>query len=187
MTKRLAAWIVGASVALGNVGHAEASETFWDWFFSVKRMKEVAPVNDAAYNEECGSCHFPYQPGFLPAASWQKLLDAKALADHFGDSAELDETTRKHLLEFAVANSAEKSYYKRARKVIASLKKGDAPLRITDVPYIKDKHGKLPAQDVKDNPKVKSLSYCNKCHLKAEEATFDDDTVAIPGKGPWSW
>lgn len=187
MTKKLTAWIVGAAIAVGTAGYAQASESFTSWFFSFKRMKGVAPVADATYNEECGSCHFPYQPGFLPAASWEKLMDTKALADHFGDSAELDESTRKHILDFAVTNSAEKSYYKRARKVMASLKKGDAPLRITEVPYIKDKHRKIPAQDVKENPKVKSLSYCNKCHQKAKIGVFDDDTVVIPGKGPWGW
>lgn len=187
MTKNLTAWIVGTAIALGGASYANAGESFSQWLFSFKRMKEVAPVTNKAYNEECGSCHFPYQPGFLPAASWQKLLDAKALADHFGDSAELDESTRKEILDYAIANSAEKSWYKRPRKVMASLKQGDAPLRITEVPYMKDKHSQIPAKLVKENSKVKSLSYCNKCHQKAKDANFDDDTVVIPGHGTWTW
>ena len=34
--------------------------------------QDVAPVQSAAYQEECGGCHFAYQPGLLPAASWQR-------------------------------------------------------------------------------------------------------------------
>jgi hypothetical protein len=158
---------------------AFAEDSFWSWLFSVSRKKEVAPVSDEQYQEECGECHFPYQPGFLPEASWKKLLDAKALQDHFGDNAELDEDVRKHIEEFVVDNSADKSWYKRSRKVMASLDSDSVPLRITEVPYIKDKHSEIPQAKIKQD-KVKSLSQCNKCHTKAGKAIYDDDTVSIP-------
>ncbi len=162
-----------------------ADESFWDWATSFKRMKGVAPVNNATYKEECGACHFPYQPGLLPAASWKKLVDAKALEDHFGDSAELDEDVRKQIEQYLLANAADKSQHKRSRKIMASLNKGQTPLRITDTPYIKEKHAEIPASWIKDNPKVGSLSACNNCHKKADQGIYDEDTVFIPGHGTW--
>ncbi len=169
-----------------SVAHAE-QQSYWSWLITFKRMKEVAPITDKLYEEECGSCHFAYQPGWLPEASWRKLLDAKALEDHFKENAELDEQTRKKLLDILVANSADKSRYKRSKKVMASLPEGEAPLRITETPYIKTKHQEVYDDVVSKSKKVKSLSYCDKCHQKAKEADFDDDTVYIPGHGYNSW
>jgi hypothetical protein len=175
------------SIGLTGISTSHAEESFFSSFFSLKRQNEVAPVTDQTYLEECGDCHFAYQPGLLPEASWRKLLDAKALEDHFGDNAELDEETRLHILEVLVNASADKSYYKRSRKIMASLGDDKAPLRITEVPYIKRKHHEIPAKLVKDNPKVESLSQCNKCHAKAKDSVYDDDTVVIPGYGNWTW
>jgi len=170
------------------VSVAQAEEVgFWRWAFSFKRYKEVAPVTDPVYLEECGSCHFAYQPGLLPEASWRKLLDAKALADHFGENAELDDGTRQKLLDVLVASSADKSRYKRSKKIMSSLEEGEAPLRITKAPYFVEKHEDVGDEYVKNNSKVKSLSYCNKCHQRAKDAIFDDDTVYIPGTGYWTW
>ncbi|MDH5694222.1 MAG: diheme cytochrome c [Gammaproteobacteria bacterium] len=167
---------LAALVSIGT--HAE--ESVWDWLLSFKRFKEVAPVINSTYKEECGSCHLAYPPGLLPSASWQKLLNKKALADHFGDSAELDEETRKELELYALDNAAEKSYYKRPRKIMASLGTDEAPLRITEIPYIREKHEDIPSEKIKGNKKVGSLSQCDKCHRQAQNASFDDDTVLIP-------
>ena len=173
--------LFGASVA-----NAE-QESYWSWLFSVKSKKEVAPITDKLYEEECGSCHFAYQPGWLPEASWRKLMDPKALEDHFKENAEMDEQTRTKLLDILVANSADKSRFKRSKKIMASLGEGDAPLRITETPYMKSKHQAVYDEVVSKSKKVKSLSYCDKCHQKAKEADFDDDTVYIPGHGYNSW
>jgi len=163
-----------------------ADDDFGSWLFSVERKNEVAPVKDDTYNEECGSCHFPYQPGLLPAASWKKLLDAKALEDHFGENAELDNDMRMQLLSFLERNAADKSYFKRSRKIMASLH-GKTPLRIIEVPYIQAKHEDLTDKHIKNNPEVRSLSFCDACHQEIVKGRFDDDTVRIPGFGYWSW
>lgn len=185
--KKILMTFVLFSIALGGVSVVYAEEGFLSSFFTLKRKNEVAPVTDKTYLEECGDCHFAYQPGWLPEASWRKLLDAKALEDHFGDNAELDEDTRVHILDVLVNASADKSYYKRSRKTMASLGDEKAPLRIIEVPYIRRKHHEIPDKMIKGNPKVRSLSQCNKCHAKASEAVFDDDTVVIPGYGNWTW
>ena len=175
------------TLSLTGMNSSHAEEGFFSSFFTLERHNEVATVTDKDYIEECGSCHFPYQPGLLPEDSWRKLMAATALEDHFGDNAELDEDARIHVLDVLANASADKSYYKRSKKIMASLRNDKAPMRIIETPYIKDKHHEIPTKLIKDNPKVKSLSYCEKCHQKADEGSYDDDTVMIPGHGNWTW
>lgn len=161
-------------------------DSFSSWLFGVDRKKKIAPADDATYLEECGACHFPYQPGLLPEASWKKVMKASALEDHFTENAELDEETRIHIEHYLITNSADKSRYKRSRKIMASLKSGEAPMRITEVPYIIEKHDEIPQKLIKDNDKVKALSFCDKCHQDAQSGNFEEDSVKIPGHGHWS-
>lgn len=164
---------------------AQAEESTSDWLLSIQRQKEFNPVKNATYQEECGSCHFAYWPGMLPTKSWEKLLDAKALEDHFGENAELDADTLKEIRAFALENAADKSWYKRARKIAVATEKGEAPLRITEVRYIKRKHHEIPEKMIKGNKDVKSLSYCDACHTQAKKGIFDEETVRIPNYPDW--
>ncbi|MDH5231616.1 MAG: diheme cytochrome c [Gammaproteobacteria bacterium] len=164
-----------------------AEETILSWLLSVERKNEVAPINNELYAEECGACHFAYPPGLLPEASWKKVIAATALADHFGDNAELDNESRQSIEQFLIRHSADKSYYKRSLKIMAALKSDEAPMRITELRFYKNKHQELKDKHVKNNQKVKSFSYCDKCHRLAEQAIFDDDTVKIPEFGHWTW
>ncbi|MDQ6991695.1 MAG: diheme cytochrome c [Mariprofundaceae bacterium] len=157
-----------------------------DNFFGIPRFKGVKPVFNSVYKSNCAECHFAYFPGLLPARSWKKLLAPKSLENHFGENAEMDESDRRDILDFLVRNSADDSHYKRSIKIRRSLRDGSTPLRITDVPYIKHKHSEIPAKLIKGNKKVRSLSYCVKCHREAKEkGIFDDDTVVIPGYPSW--
>lgn len=176
---KIKAALLACTLLLGS-GNAMAEDGFWQWLVNFSRQKEVQPVTNKAYQEECGSCHFAYPPGLLPAKSWAKLLDEKALDDHFGESATLDKDVLKEISDYAMANSAEKSRYKRSRKIALATEEGEAPLRITEVRYIKRKHHEIPEKMIKGNKDVKSLSYCNACHTKAEKGIFDSDTVSIP-------
>jgi len=169
-----------AVALLMSSGSALADGNFWLWLVNFSRQKEVKPVDNKTYQEECGSCHFAYQPGLLPGKSWAKLLDDKALNDHFGENASLDKDTLKVISDYAMENAAEKSNFKRSRKIALATEAGEAPLRITEVRYIKRKHHDIPEKMIKGNKDVKSQSYCNACHTKAEEGIFDEDTVDIP-------
>lgn len=164
---------------------AQAEESVWSWLTDFQRTKEVKPVSDKQYLKECGECHFAYQPGLLPAKSWKKLLTAEALKNHFGDNAELDKETLQVIYDYAVENAADKSFYKRSRKIALATAEGEAPTRIIEVRYIKRKHKDIPEKMVKDNKDVKSLSYCNKCHTQADKGVFDADTVSIPNFPDW--
>lgn len=154
------------------------ADGLFERLFSGKGGRGVAPVDNQTYIDECGGCHFPYQPGLLPARSWQKLMSS--LDDHFGENAELDAETQKQLTQYAMTNAADHSSYKRSVKIMRSLRESDAPLRITRTPYIMHKHDELSAKQVTGNPRVKSLSNCQACHAKPETGSFSDDDVRIP-------
>jgi hypothetical protein len=140
------------------------------------RSGELKPVTNPAYKENCGACHFNYQPELLPSGSWKKIL--VQLNDHFGQSFELDQAVQKEVLAYLEANAAEQSTSKRAARIMKSVGKS-APMRITDVPYIKAKHRKVSAS-VLNRPSIGALSNCTACHRKAEEGNYDDDYVIIP-------
>lgn len=176
-------WISSALmlVTLSSVsGHVMAGDTLPEWLISLNHMDGVRPVDNKTYKTECSSCHMAYQPGLLPAKSWEKLLTPAGLHNHFGEVADLDKDTLQEVVNYAVANSAEKSWFKRARSITASTKDGAAPLRITEVRYINRKHHDIPDAMIKGNKQVQSLSRCDACHTEAEKGNYDADTVRIP-------
>ena len=178
----LAAFLV-TTVALTN-GIA-AAEDLTEAILTPFRQKEIVPVDNKQYKDECGSCHYAYPPGLLPGKSWEKLLTAEALKKHFGENAELDTDTLKVIHDYAIANAADKSYHKRSRKIAIATENVEAPLRITEVRYIKRKHHEIPEKMIKGNKDVKSLSYCDACHTQANKGVFDEDTVRIPNYPDW--
>ena len=136
----------------------------------------LKPVNNPTYKEECGACHFAYQPELLPSASWMKILDN--LDDHFGESIELDNISRKAISDYLKSNSAEYSSAKHAVKIMRSLGE-QIPLRITDIPIFREKHHEISASVFKSQS-VTSLSNCIACHRTADQGIYDDDNVDIP-------
>lgn len=181
-TKFKAALLVAGLLAGGAVW---AEEGFFQWATSLSREKEVKPVDNQIYKEECSACHLAYPPGLLPAKSWDKLLTEEALSDHFGDDASLDADALKEIRDYALQNAADKSWYKRSRKIALATDNVEAPLRITEVRYIKRKHHDIPEKMIKGNKDVKSLSFCDSCHTKAKQGVFDNDTVKIPNYPDW--
>lgn len=136
----------------------------------------LKPVNNPTYKEECGACHFAYQPELLPEASWMEILTN--LDDHFGESIELDDDSRKAISDYLKSNSAEYSSAKRAVKIMRSLG-NHVPMRITDTPYIREKHHEI-SPNVFKRESIGSLSNCSACHTTAENGIYEDDNVKIP-------
>ncbi len=167
--------IAGAAIA----GDDDRGERGKGGLFS--RRLDVAPVNNEPYAKECGSCHFAYQPGLLPARSWKKIMNT--LENHFGDNAELDAETQKALTAYLVANSADTSSFKASGKILNSIKEGDTPLAISKTPYFVRKHREVPERMVKGNDQVKSFAHCAKCHTAADKGSYDEHGVVIPGFG----
>ncbi len=136
----------------------------------------LSAVDNAAYKEACGACHFSYQPELLPSGSWEKIL--AGLEDHFGEAVELAPESKKTIAEYLKANAAEHSSAKRAVKIIRSLG-SRTPLRITEIPYIQEKHHEV-SPDVLKRKSIGSLSNCSACHTTAGKGIYDDDNVVIP-------
>ena len=144
---------------------------------------DIPPVKNNLYKTECGSCHFAFQPGWLPARSWQRMMNN--LDDHFGDNAELDSTTHQTITQFLVDNSADRSPNRQSRKILRSLSDNEAPQRISELRYLKHEHDEIPDRMLAGNPKVGSRSNCLACHADAEKGVFDEHGVNIPGFGRW--
>jgi hypothetical protein len=143
----------------------------------------VTPVNNDNYRQECGSCHFAYQPGLLPARSWQKLMGN--LQNHFGDNAELEAQAQQTLTDYLVKNAADFSPDKFSIQLVRRLSKKLTPLRTTELPYFRHEHDEIPTGMVKDNPKVKSFSNCDKCHTGADKGDYSEENISISGYGGW--
>ena len=139
----------------------------------------VAPVANARYREECGACHMAYPPGLLPALSWERIM--ATLDNHFGENAELDESTRVAILNYLLNNAAGRSDYRLSNRMVWNLRY--VPTRITELPYFRREHREIPPQRVQGNPKVRSFSNCNACHRYAERGSFSEREIHIPGYG----
>ncbi|WP_414691198.1 diheme cytochrome c [Noviherbaspirillum sp.] len=119
------------------------------------------------YKQECGSCHVPYPPGLLPAASWQRLM--QNLPQHFGTDASLDPAATKQIAAWLDANAGTG---KRARE--------EPPQdRITKSAWFVRKHDEVPAADWK-RPAIKSAANCAACHPQADQGAFNEHDVRIP-------
>jgi len=147
------------------------------------RSTGVAAVTNPVYREECGSCHMAYPPGLLASSSWTRLMSG--LEQHFGDNAELDAETHQSISKYLLANSADRSDYRRSHKFNRYINANDAPLRITETPYFRHEHDEIPKRVVSDNAQVKGFSHCNACHTKAEQGSFNEHDIRIPGFGRW--
>ncbi len=146
-----------------------------------RRGPDVKPVTNTLYKSECASCHMAYQPGFLPARSWKKLMGG--LADHFGDNAELAEEDRQAIEAYLVANAADNASERRSQKFLRSI--GDTtPLRISEVPYFRREHDEIPQRVIK-HEQIGSFSNCIACHTKADLGSYAERDIRIPGLGRW--
>ncbi len=137
--------------------------------------ENVPPVNHSAYSDACGACHFAYQPGLLPARSWEELMTT--LNDHFGDNAEMAMEDQQTLTDYLVQNASNR--YQRRRGSPSQ----EVYLRISELPSIVHAHHELSKKQVEGNPQVRSISHCEKCHTKASKGSYSEDEVDIPGFG----
>ena len=170
---------LGTKLALSDDDYDERESGRWGKV--LKPTADVAAVRNELYKTECGSCHMAYPPGLLPARSWEVMMSQ--LDDHFGDNAELDPQIAAKLTRYLVAHSADKSNYRRSRRIMRNLASDAAPQRISGLPYMRHEHDEIPPRLIKDNPNVGSLSNCNACHKKAEQGSFRENEISIPGYG----
>lgn len=170
--------LIGATAAT-FIGLAAADDDHRPW----RRSSDVAPATDPAYLSECGECHMAYAPGLLPARSWRAIMNG--LDDHFGDNAELDADMHSQLLDYLTQHSADHADSPRSRKIARQLAADDAPLRISELPFFRHEHDEVRPDLVRDNPEVGSFSHCGACHRRADNGSFREREIDIPGHGRW--
>jgi mono/diheme cytochrome c family protein len=144
---------------------------------------DVAPVNNQLYIKECGSCHFPYQAGLLPANAWNKMMTN--LENHFNSDASLNEADLQTLTKYLNDNSAEKNMqYKRSNRIVSSLAKNQIPDSISTTPYMIKKHEDIRKNLITQN-EVKGLFNCIACHKTADKGIYGERDINIPNFGRW--
>jgi len=152
-----------------------------DWYYG---GSGVQPVDNSEYLQECGACHFAYQPGLLPSRSWEKLM--ADLENHFGEDASLDEATSLRLTEYMVKYAAEHSDYRRSRSIAKSLGPNEVPTRITKLRYFRADHkDDSLMRIINRNDRIKGLSNCSTCHATAAKGNYSERGIDIPGYGRW--
>lgn len=118
------------------------------------------------YGQECGSCHVPFAPRLLPAASWRELMGG--LSRHFGTDASLEPATTSAIGAWLEANAG-------------SALRGAAPAenRITRSAWFLHEHREIPSQTWRRSS-VERPSNCAACHAGAEKGIFNEHDVRIP-------
>ncbi|MCG7937280.1 MAG: diheme cytochrome c [Candidatus Thiodiazotropha lotti] len=151
------------------------------WFRSDTMLADKKGTQQ--YQEECGSCHFPYQPGFLPGASWRLVM--AGLDDHFGENAELSDYEAEYILNYLTQNAAENVRGEIFQKVLWSIRTKQPPMRITETDFFKHEHDEISPRILHRNGEKIQFSNCDSCHVRALQGSFDDDDIKIPGYGRW--
>ena len=152
------------SLSLSSQGDDDFGQLFDRWYSS--SQSGVSAVQFQQYKNVCGQCHFPYQPGLLPAMSWEKIM--MNTNKHFGQPLSLSEVEQRTMMRYLLDNSAGHVNDEISNRILQSLKYNPIPIRITETPYWIYEHKKL------DGEQVKQKAYqCNHCHQDADKGKYD--------------
>jgi len=170
-----AQWLTGTVVLASILGFG-----FYGVGVSAVTGDAVEYTKDAIYMEECGACHLAYPPGLLPVATGTKIM--QDLADHFGESAELDEETSGYISNYLQQEALRAGVPTTMSEMLRNLP-DDPPLRITEFPAFLGAHQIILEQLQMDEFPTGFLSPCADCHRQAADALFDKELLH-PGYGP---
>lgn len=171
---------IAATLLLGTVYLLADDQEKYETKINTKRQNSL---QSNVYKKECASCHMGYQPEFLPKRSWNKMMNT--LEDHFGVDASVDAEDKKTLAAYLSENAADsKDVGKHYRKTAVSIKENEEILRISDTPYFKKEHRKIPKRYI-EQKEVKSIANCTACHQKADMGDYRERHIFIPNYGKW--
>lgn len=170
-------------VLLVTVLAIAAGVSYWPWLMQdahtpYQPFKGPALFQNAAWQDECGSCHLAYHPSLLPARSWQAMLATQDT--HFGENLGLDAATIDELARYAVAQAAELHQTEAAWQIDRRVAPSQIPQRISDTRYWKAKHRSL-TDAVWRMQEIKSKANCDACHSDAKSGGFQPAAMRIPG------
>jgi len=127
---------------------------------------------DPLYQTECGECHIAYPAYLHTKESWRKVM--AGLDDHFGDNAELDVNTVAQITKYLIQNASSSYFWNRSN-----------PLRLTETRMFQAEHDEVPRGAVGSNKQVKSYANCNDCHQRADQGSYREREIRIPGYLTW--
>lgn len=136
------------------------------------RADQVRPVTDPETLQACSECHMAFQPAFLPARSWTRMMGQ--LSDHFGDNAAMAPDKAERIRQVLVAGAADTGGGRAGAKALRGIGAHEVPLRLTGTPRFQRKHDHIAAREW-TRPEVMSKSNCPACHRGAEAGAYDDD------------
>ena len=140
------------------------------WFRSSQFKSESYKM----YKAECGdACHIAFPVSMLVKSDWRNIM--ASLDNHFGDNAELDEADSKTILAYLEKYGANNMYRS----------KSSNSLRITDTRNFRHEHDELSSRYVGKKAKVKSFADCKSCHIKADQGSYNERDIRVPGVGRW--
>ncbi|MEJ2610597.1 MAG: cytochrome C [Candidatus Thiodiazotropha sp.] len=178
--------LIGTGLVLADRDEHEAHEKHERGFLSHWFKPQHMAFNteqSKRYQEECGSCHFPFQPGFLPAKSWQEIM--AGLSEHFGENAELSDEDTQNIAAYLDANAAGNIDREIPNKVMWSLRYKPNPKRITETAFFRHEHRKIPVSVLNNKGEKISFANCDSCHTRAMQGSFNEHEIRIPGVGRW--
>lgn len=120
------------------------------------------PAGEAAWREECGSCHVPYPGWALPAASWRAVM--AGLEKHFGTDASLDAAVAAEIGRYLESHAG------RAGKNASSA----TQLRITETAWFQREHREV-TKARWSSAEVKSAANCQACHKQAAQGVYEEE------------
>jgi hypothetical protein len=126
---------------------------------------------NAAFQEECASCHMAFPPQMLDARSWQQVMGG--LDKHFGTDASLDDKRRVAITDFLLLHSG-------GRKTGITVDASGKPLlRITETARFIRKHSEVTPATFK-RASIKSPANCTACHSNAAAGDYNERNITIP-------
>ncbi len=137
--------------------------------FSAHAGDHAHRLDNAAYRQECGSCHVPFPPRLLSAPSWQAVMGS--LDIHFGDDASLEPAAQREIAAWLEANAGR-------RDTTAA---GKPLLRISSTQWFRKEHRREIAAEKTRHPDVKTFANCGACHAGAERGDYSERDIRVPG------
>lgn len=135
-------------------------------------------LSSQAWFRECRECHLAYSPALLPPRSWERML--REQDRHFGEDLSLPEGTIARLrLAIDVAPPSWSAW-----KLARSAASADAPQKITELPYWREAHRRVPVARYSP-PHAAGRHDCEACHRDALSGIFHPRMIhsSKPGTG----
>jgi hypothetical protein len=163
---RLLAGLLAAGLLLSSAARADDDE---HEHHGRRRQSAAAAALLPAYAQECGACHLAFAPRFLPAGSWQHLMNG--LGRHYGSDASLDPAAAQQIGTWLQQNAAQPGSRAGAEQPPED--------RISRSRWFIRKHDEVSAS-VWKRASVKSAANCAACHTGAAQGDYSEHAVRIP-------